>query len=514
MKNFSVDKCGYHLLVPPCLYGMTNAEKILFGPRYADVFLGERFFVYQGVYNLGGYFLAKELRSLIDKTINLIHTHPKKINAVHKKTYEINSAYLSFAKETLRKDLGKLTNKELGKIFLELLGWQEKAHQHALITTWFVDSDGEDLSRALIEKAKDLVKRSGSDINFADAFSILTTLPEESLGMKEEKESLKVLRRIKADARSKKSILTMKDFSHIPDTVKSDVRRAIEKHFEKWRWMPFGYLGPAYEIDHYLKNWSHLLKQKFDIEKELSRLQGWQNKVKKEQKTIVQKLRINKKDQMFFEIAADIVFLKGYRKECVFFGSYVLDRVLTEISRRLFVSLNQLHTMTHREIWEALSGKRDPDMIEINARAKFSVMHYKKGKFRILTGDQARSFFEKQNIKEVMVDTKSKELRGTCACSGQARGKVVIVNTPEEIPKMSRGNIMVAHTTFPSLVPAMKLASAIVTEDGGITCHAAIVSRELGTPCVTGIKMALQVLQDGMKVEVNADEGIVRIVQK
>jgi len=77
---------------------------------------------------------------------------------------------------------------------------------------------------------------------------------------------------------------------------------------------------------------------------------------------------------------------------------------------------------------------------------------------------------------------------------------------------MEEGDVMVAHTTFPSLVPAMKKASAIITEDGGITCHAAIVSRELGTPCIVGIKIATQVLQDGMKVAVNADEGLVKIL--
>lgn len=103
-------------------------------------------------------------------------------------------------------------------------------------------------------------------------------------------------------------------------------------------------------------------------------------------------------------------------------------------------------------------------------------------------------------------------LQGTCACPGKAKGKVKIINLPEEMAKMEKGDIMVSHTTFPALVPAMKKAAAIITEDGGITCHAAIVSREMQIPCLVGIKIALQVLKDGDKVEVDAEKGIVKKV--
>ena len=76
--------------------------------------------------------------------------------------------------------------------------------------------------------------------------------------------------------------------------------------------------------------------------------------------------------------------------------------------------------------------------------------------------------------------------------------------------KMEQGDIMLSHTTFPALVPAMKKAAAIITEDGGITCHAAIVARELQTPCVVGCKNATYILKDGDMVEVDANKGIVK----
>ncbi len=104
-------------------------------------------------------------------------------------------------------------------------------------------------------------------------------------------------------------------------------------------------------------------------------------------------------------------------------------------------------------------------------------------------------------------------LSGTCACPGKVKGKVKVINQPEEMDKMNKGDVMVAHTTFPALVPAMKKASAIITDDGGITCHAAIVARELKTPTIVGTKMATKVLKDGDRVEVDAEKGIIKKIK-
>ena len=76
--------------------------------------------------------------------------------------------------------------------------------------------------------------------------------------------------------------------------------------------------------------------------------------------------------------------------------------------------------------------------------------------------------------------------------------------------KMRPGDILVSHMTYPDIVVSMKKAGAIITDMGGITCHAAIVSRELGIPCVIGTKIATKVFKDGDEVEVDATKGVVR----
>ena len=75
--------------------------------------------------------------------------------------------------------------------------------------------------------------------------------------------------------------------------------------------------------------------------------------------------------------------------------------------------------------------------------------------------------------------------------------------------RVKNGDILVTGMTTPNFVPAMKRAGAIVTNDGGITCHAAIVSRELGVPCIIGTRMATKILKDGDLVEVNANDGTI-----
>ncbi len=100
-------------------------------------------------------------------------------------------------------------------------------------------------------------------------------------------------------------------------------------------------------------------------------------------------------------------------------------------------------------------------------------------------------------------------LKGLGASPGIATGKVKVIFGEEEISKVEEGDILVTTMTTPDMVPAMKRAAAIVTDEGGMTCHAAIVSRELGVPAIVGTKTATKVLKDGMIVTVDGEKGIV-----
>lgn len=100
-------------------------------------------------------------------------------------------------------------------------------------------------------------------------------------------------------------------------------------------------------------------------------------------------------------------------------------------------------------------------------------------------------------------------LEGLGASPGIAYGEAKLVSDASELGKVKDGDILVAVMTTPDMVPAMKRAGAIVTDEGGLTCHAAIVSRELGCPAVVGTRKATQLLTDGMKITVDGEKGLV-----
>lgn len=98
---------------------------------------------------------------------------------------------------------------------------------------------------------------------------------------------------------------------------------------------------------------------------------------------------------------------------------------------------------------------------------------------------------------------------GLGASTGTASGAVRVLASPDQSARLANGEVLVAPMTSPDWVPAMRRAAALVTDGGGITCHAAIVSRELGIPCVVGTRMATTVLRDGELVTVDGATGVV-----
>jgi len=100
-------------------------------------------------------------------------------------------------------------------------------------------------------------------------------------------------------------------------------------------------------------------------------------------------------------------------------------------------------------------------------------------------------------------------LKGLAASPGVASGPVKLYREEESLDVVKKGDILVTVMTSPDMVPAMTRAAAIVTDEGGMTCHAAIVARELGTPCIVGSHDATSLLKDGMVITVDGARGIV-----
>ena len=136
---------------------------------------------------------------------------------------------------------------------------------------------------------------------------------------------------------------------------------------------------------------------------------------------------------------------------------------------------------------------------------------YDKDHVEVFSGEKYKKFrdaLKKQEDEETI-----KEITGMCASPGKAVGKVNICQTLDDIKNFKEGEILVTTMTRPEFISAMSKSAAIVTNEGGITSHAAVIARELRKPCLIGTKCATKMLKNGMLVEVNANHGVVKVLE-
>lgn len=189
-----------------------------------------------------------------------------------------------------------------------------------------------------------------------------------------------------------------------------------------------------------------------------------------------------------------------------YMGDSIFVALIIEISKR--TERNDIDCLNSDEIKQVLDGKKVPDA---NIRRESVIVYWKKD-INVEIGDVA-----KDKIKKLISVEEVKELRGTVACSGKVKGKVCIIplaiDASDYIVRMQKGNILVASTTGPEMMIAIQKAAGIVTDEGGLMSHAAVISRELKIPCIVGTKIATTTLKDGDIIEVDADNGVVRKIK-
>ena len=165
------------------------------------------------------------------------------------------------------------------------------------------------------------------------------------------------------------------------------------------------------------------------------------------------------------------------------------------------------------------SGKKVADWVKKVLRLRSGQAKAKTLNDKVIFIDTAVQFLRETSVKDKIIRRvikkeiifKQKQFKGLVAWGGfkKIRGVVRIILDEKDFSKFKKGEILVTDETDASFLPIMRLAKAIITNEGGILCHAAIVARELKKPCVTGAKIATQVLKDGDRVEIDAKEGIV-----
>lgn len=182
------------------------------------------------------------------------------------------------------------------------------------------------------------------------------------------------------------------------------------------------------------------------------------------------------------------------------------------IAEHLGVPYAQWIYLTSDEIIQVLRGKVSLKELALGEREKGYIFMMEGGVQKMAIGEEGKSLSEWVDKSLNKVEENITEFKGQPASPGHATGKARVILLAKDSHNLKDGEILVCAMTSPDYVPAMKRSSAIVTDEGGLLCHAAIMSREFGKPCVIATKIATKVLKDGDLVEVNADNGIIKIM--
>lgn len=295
------------------------------------------------------------------------------------------------------------------------------------------------------------------------------------------------------------------------EKAKQNQRELLKKHADKYRWLHSAHGGRRDIPFSFFEDKLRELVEK-GIEKELLRLKNFKKDILKRKKLLLKRKPVDKKTEELLSIADIIAPPHDRRKELFLRSIYTIDPIRTELSKRYSYSKEETSWFQLEHFLKLKEGKRIDHATAMQfAENSLLYINTKKKIWKYYTGEQADAITEKElkmNIANVS------EIKGMCASQGTAKGKVKIINGVQDMGKMEQGAILVSSMTRPEFVSAMKKAAAIVTDEGGVTCHAAIVSRELGIPCIIGTKIATSVLRDGDIVEINANEGCVKILAK
>jgi len=279
--------------------------------------------------------------------------------------------------------------------------------------------------------------------------------------------------------------------------LNEDVKsKTFENLFEEYRWLSC--------LDIHNKPFSEEKFRQF-----LEHL-GNNNKNQHSFEEVLAKLNIPQEDLKIIKIAKDLAYLKDvrddFRRKAVFYSQPFFEL----IAGKMNLALEDISCVLKDEIAEFLNAGKLVEKELIEERKKGFLIFIENEKTVCVSGKNIeKALSEKLHFTTSGVKA-NHILEGLVASKGIAEGTARIVKGIADLKNVQKGDILIAVTTHPDYVVAMNKAAAIVTDEGGMLCHAAIVSREMKKPCIVGIKNATKIFSNGQKVLVDGNRGIVK----
>jgi phosphohistidine swiveling domain-containing protein len=411
---------------------------------------------------------------------------------------------LKFLKK--RKRLLKLPTKSLIEKYKQL--------QEINYKTYAVSHSVEGIGLTVDTKLKDqLTKEINDKSNFNKYLTILTQ-PVKRCFIHEENESLSKLLSLIYKNKSILKLFKTETPQRIEKSIPISFKNKLKAHTKKFYWIKSSYVGGVeFTTNLLIENLKDLLKEDKHLE---VKTDSYFKNNKREKQKVIKQLKLSKKVADLVNIIDTATYWQDSRKELILKHCWNVTKFINELASRFKIKTeNFKYTNDYDISFETFSQLNNKSLSERRDGSVYFYDYNPKARVEnlgICTGPEYTKF-KQAMIKEKQDHKESWEINGMCASVGTATGKVFICQTINQIQNFPKGAVLVTSMTRPEFVPAMKKAVAIVTDEGGITCHAAVISRELGLPCVIGTKTATKSLKNNQLVKVHADHGLIRIIK-
>lgn len=426
------------------------------------------------------YYIKDEFENNGAKFFEEVKKHPDLLNKILATTNNAAEEIFKIGKKWQNLDFTKLSDRELLTHHKELFKWDKPLWRNGQVPNLL-----ELHNSYLTEYVQKVIKETFPEMDSNEVFSILTTSTYESVGEQQDRDFLELL----GKAKNKK-------FDEL-----------LIEHWKKYTWMTYGWAGPALSLDYFRDGFERAAKDKTAGEK--IRESGKQkSRILSEQSRLLS--RIPASDRKLVVLLRSLLEQKAKRVDAHSLTYFLAEQMMAEIGKRVGLTMD-LMRMVPPDGMALLFKSVNRERLEVEYN--HVMLWLDEGVLRKLVGPEAgeKLKYIQDRLPKVEV---TDEIKGQLAYRGNVKGKVRVIFDIKDSGKLQPGEILVTRMTDPSYVPIMKIAGAIITDVGGITCHAAIVSRELKIPCIVGTKIATKVLKDGDEIEVDANQGIVRILNK
>jgi phosphohistidine swiveling domain-containing protein len=469
---------------------------------YGDSFSVALFFVSNDYVNW--YWNTEDMRRLGKSLIKKVETEAGFLDKLVADWNERLKAFDQAAGEIISTDLSKLDNMGLLDLYAKLYDAYLKEYALAI---GFQEAFSLLADEFMLSRINEFLDKEGLGDYFVEYSSMLTAPVNESFITNGRRELLKMLEAIQGS----ESLLEIfnKEVSEIEEKLRDypDLDQMLEKHSKEFFWVQNNYANiKILDKKFFIKELKVLLRENISASKELEKLDMQIPHTKEMKEKLMEDLNLPQDIRNLIKIVEVFTYMQDERKKYVLVCNHYQKLFMDEIGERLGLTYKEMAYTHFRELEDLLiNGKIDKE--KLNSRKRHCLCVHTLDGYQVLDGEQVdRIFNERFRIEPTGI----LEVKGMVASKGLASGVVKVVKKTHDLINVEKGDILVADMTRPEMVVAMEKAAAIITDEGGITCHAAIVSRELGIPCIVGTKIATTVLKDGDLVEVDANQGIVK----